>query len=104
TFFDRGHVGIDGSYNFARTDRNAFRWKVLAETDAGLFGAIDKAFEMIHGAGRQVVQNQQAPWLRGTLCQSAVSPAVGIVPVARDRVPEHAAMLVAREIFDDGRL
>src|SRR5512144_126561 len=74
------------------------------ETRAGFPGAVDKAFEMVHRAARQIVQDHEAPWLRPALSDGAVGPAVGIVPVARDGVPEHAAMLVAREIFDHGRL
>src|SRR5215207_5184763 len=78
--------------------------KVLMETRAGFSGAVDKAFEMVHRAAGQVVQDHQAPRLRPALLQGPVGPAVGVVPVARDRIPEHAAMLVAREIFDHGRL
>src|SRR5215207_8381897 len=78
--------------------------KVLMETRAGFSGAVDKAFEMVHRAAGQVVQDHQAPRLRPALLQGPVGPAVGIVPVARDRIPEHAAMLVAREVFDHGRL
>ena len=49
----------------------------------------DKPIEVAHRAGRQVVQHHQAPRLRADLIERAIDPAVRIVPVARQRAPQH---------------
>ena len=73
---------------------NAGGRKILVEAGAERLGAVEKTFEMIHRAGWQIVQHHQAPGLRAALVEGAIGPAVRIVPVARNRVPEHAAMFV----------
>ena len=49
----------------------------------------EEAIEVAHRAGRQVVQHHQAPGLRADLIERAIDPAVRILPVARQRAPQH---------------
>ena len=74
------------------------------EAGAGGGRAIEELLEMIHRAGRQIVQHHQAPGLRTAFIERALDPTVGVVPVARDRIPKHAAELVSCKVVDHGRL
>src|SRR5690349_10117859 len=52
---------------------------------------------MAHRAAGDVVQHHQRPWLLRALCQGTLDPAIGVIPVARDRIPQHAGVATARE-------
>ena len=62
---------------------------------------VQKPLEMAHCAGRQIVQDHQAPGLALALLNCALDPAVRIIPVARKRIPEHAGKFARfQEIHD----
>src|SRR5690242_20915749 len=74
------------------------------ETRTAGFRAVEEFLQAVGRSGRQVMQDHQAPGLREALPQGAVDPSVGIHPVERDRIPQHAAEAISAEIVDDGRL
>src|SRR5690606_27374671 len=71
--------------------------EVLAEARAAVPRLADKAIEVLHRARRQVVQNHERPGLRRDLRHCARYPTIGVFPVARDRIPEHAGEAFAFE-------
>ena len=58
-----GDIRLDREHDLARADRETIRRKVLAEAGPCRAGPIEKAFEMPHRPGGQVVQDHQRPSL-----------------------------------------
>ena len=74
--------------------------KVLPDAPAALADQCEEAIEVTHRAGRQIVQHHEAPRLRGDLTERALDPSVGILPVARQRAPQHDGRLPVRKVLD----
>src|SRR4051794_33570483 len=91
----------EGRRPLAPAQRDAVGRMLLAKPRARLPGRIEEAVEVAHRPGRQVVEDEQRPGLRPALRQRALDPAVRIAPVARDRVPEDAAVALALEVRGD---
>ena len=66
--------------------------------------AVDEDLQPAHRAGGQIVQHEQRPRLRQALRDGGFGPAARVLPVARDRVPQHAGHLFLLQHFDRRRV
>ena len=83
-------IEINRACDVSGLHRHATRREVLHETSALLLCGTHKAVEMLHRAGRQIVQNDQRMLLGKAEGQGAFHPAVRASPVFRDDVPQDA--------------
>ena len=82
----------------------AIRREILLQADAKLDGRIKEEFEIAHSASRKIMKYHDGPGLRSTLRERAFDPAVRVLPIARDRVPEYAGHPLCREHLDYCRI
>ena len=87
-----------GRFDLSIHHRQAIRREVLPDMAAALLDKSEEAVEVTHRAGRQIVQHHQAPGRRRDLSERAVDPAVRVLPVARQRAPQHDCRPMSREM------
>src|SRR5579883_2389825 len=91
----RREVRIDGLYDAATFDGRAGAREVLTEHRAAVPSEAKETVEMVHGAGREIVQHDEGVIARKALIQRRPHPAAGTDPIAGHDIPQHTGEAAA---------
>ena len=75
---------------FAIENGYALRHKTLPKANAEFDDPIQKPFKVAHSASRKIMEHHDGPGLCTALRERAIDPAIRLLPVAQNRVPQYA--------------
>src|SRR5690348_4207111 len=93
-------VLVDRKHQATAPYWHALGWKILHDFSPVVAQPPDKALEVEHRTGRQIVQHNQAPRRRSTLSERPLDPSGGVLPVAWHAIPQHAGKATGAQIID----
>ena len=91
---------VDGECELPPPDRNTVGREVLNDLNVELSKTVEETRQVVHGAGRQVMEDDEAPFPCSDILQAAVDPFLRALPITGETVPQHSGIGMPLEICD----